>query len=276
MSKINYDALQIDGLKEVFIQINETCTKLEIDFFIIGAIARNIWFVENDEEARGTKDIDFGVYIPDVNKYSQLKDTLKEEYKYIESSGNDFCLITQDGKQIDLLPFGEIEDIEGDKIPLTAITFDGFKETFEFGLIDVNIGDEKYKSCSIPAVMILKLIAFDDRPEIRGKDAVDIDSICQYYPSIEEEHIWSNYFNLYEEGREHEQVGIMGLGREMKKLTKSNKELEDRLLSIMDKAINEESRLLPLMIQNSEKETIEMKRKVFEWLKLGFTESSEP
>lgn len=52
MSKINYNALAIDGLKEVFIQISKTCKELKIDFFIIGAIARNIWYVSNNENSK--------------------------------------------------------------------------------------------------------------------------------------------------------------------------------------------------------------------------------
>ena len=62
MSKISYEALSIEGLKDVFLQISEMCKELGIDFFIVGAIARNIWYVSNDQNPKGTKDIDFGIY----------------------------------------------------------------------------------------------------------------------------------------------------------------------------------------------------------------------
>ncbi len=277
MSKINYNALAIDGLKEVFIQINETCNELEIEFFIVGAIARNIWYVSKNENSRGTKDIDFGVYISNVKKYNELRAALKEKYNYIESTENAFCLITQDGKQIDLLPFGEIEKdgqviIEGKG--LTKVNLDGFKEAFEFGAQEIKIGNETYKTCSIPGVMILKLIAYDDRPSKRIKDIVDINSICLNYPSLESDFIWSNHFDLYGGDLEHEEVGIIVLGREMKKLVNNNIKLENRLIKIMDKAIDEESPLLTLMIQNSETETIAKKRSILERLKFGFTQNA--
>lgn len=181
MSKIDYNALEIEGLKEVFIQISETCKELKIDFFIIGAIARNIWYVSNNENSKGTKDIDFGVYISDVKKYNELRAELKRKYDYEESTENAFCLKTQDGKQIDLLPFGEIENkgqviIEGKG--LTTVNLDGFKEAFQFGAKELEIGQEKYRVCSIPGIMILKLIAYDDRPHMRTKDVDDINSIC--------------------------------------------------------------------------------------------------
>lgn len=275
MSKINYDALAIDGLKKVFIQISETCKELEIDFFIIGAIARNIWYVSNNENSRGTKDIDFGVYISDIKKYNQLRAELKSKYGYKESIENAFCLITQDDKQIDLLPFGEIEK-EGQVIiegkGLTKVNLDGFKEAFEFGVNEVEIGDEKYKACSIPGVMILKLIAYDDRPTRRIKDIVDINSICLNYPSLEADFIWGNHFDLYGGDLEHDEIGVIVLGREMKKLINNNSDLEERIINIMDKAIDQKSHLLSLMIQNSVEESIADKKNLMEKLKLGFTE----
>ena len=273
MSKINYNALAIDGLKEVFIQISETCKELKIDFFIIGAIARNIWYVSNNEGAKGTKDIDFAVYISNVEKYNELKTELKRRYEYSQSTENAFCLITQDSKQIDLLPFGEIEQ-EGQVIiegkGLTKVNLDGFKEAYEFGVTEVEIGDERYKACSIPGVMILKFIAYDDRPEMRTKDIDDINSICVYYPSLESDYIWANHFDLYGGDLQHQEVGVIVLGREMKKLVLTNKDLEKRIVKILDKAIAQESLVLSLMIQNSEHETIADKKNIMEKLKSGF------
>ncbi len=276
MSKINYNALAITGLKEVFIQLSETCKELEIDFFIIGAIARNIWYVTNNENSRGTKDIDFGVYISDVKKYNELRAKLKSNFGYKESAEDTFCLITLDNKQIDLLPFGEIEKesqviIEGKG--LTKVNLDGFKEAFEFGVNEVKIGEEKYKACSIPGVMILKLIAYDDRPSRRIKDIVDINSICLNYPSLESDFIWGNHFDLYDGDLEHDEIGVIVLGREMKKIISNNRALEKRLISIMDKAIDQESPFLSLMIQDSENETIADKKNIIKKLKLGFTET---
>lgn len=191
------------------------------------------------------------------------------------SAENDFCLLTQDGKQIDLLPFGEIEKegqvmIEGKGH--VKISLDGFKEAFELGVVEIKIGEESYKTCSIPGIMILKLIAYDDRPSKRSKDITDINSICLYYPSIEEEYIWGNHFDLYDDELEHIDVGIIVLGRQMRILVGGNRNLAKRLIGIMDKAIEEQSPFLSLMIQNSETETIEMKRKIIQQLKKGFIE----
>ena len=42
MSGISYEALRVDGLKGVLKDIRAACRALKIDFFIVGAVARNI------------------------------------------------------------------------------------------------------------------------------------------------------------------------------------------------------------------------------------------
>lgn len=153
---------------------------------------------------------------------------------------------------------------------LININLDGFKEVFELGLDEIRIGKEIYKACSIPGMIILKLIAYDDRPDERIKDVIDINTICQYYPSIESEFIWGNHFDLYEGDLGHEEIGVIVLGREVRKLVSENEKLLRRLARILDNAINETTPFLKLMIQDPEKETIEMKRNIMKSLKKGF------
>ena len=109
MLKTTYDSLAVEGLKKPLEEIASTCKELGINFFLVGAIARNIWLATNDERPTGTKDIDFGVFVPDVDTYNELRQTLIKTLKYTPSSENAFCLISPEFKQIDLLPFGEIE-----------------------------------------------------------------------------------------------------------------------------------------------------------------------
>jgi len=42
MLKTTYDALAVDGLKKPLTEISLACKRLAINFFIVGAIARNI------------------------------------------------------------------------------------------------------------------------------------------------------------------------------------------------------------------------------------------
>lgn len=253
--------------------ISDTCRELGIDFFIVGAIARNIWLVSNEEDPSGTKDIDFGVYVPDDKKYNELRNMLLVKYNYTPSKENAFCLISPDGKQIDLLPFGEIENegqvmIEGRG--LTTVNLEGFREVFELGAVEVVIGEDTYKACSIPGMVILKMIAFDDRPDRRTKDIGDINSICRHYPQIETEHIWGEHADLYTDGSlEHTDVAMIVLGREMKKLMAANQKLKNRIDAILDRAISLESRFMSYMIEDPGRETLELKRSILRHIKMG-------
>src|SRR5690606_5434145 len=130
------------------------------------------------------------------------------------------------------------------------------------GTVDVEIGTETYRSCSIPGVVILKMIAYDDRPDRRGKDVEDIDAICQHYPTIENDNIWVNHSDLYEDDMEHFDVGLIVLGREMSRMISDNDKLRNRVVEILNKAISLESGFIPIMIKNPEEETIDQKRQI--------------
>lgn len=273
MSKLLYKALKSPHLKEILSDINQVCDELEIRFFGIGALARNIWYVQNDGHSRGTKDIDFGVYVATNEMYRLLLRKLEKNYNYSKVDTNAFCLISPQGVQIDLLPFGEIEKegkvlVEGKG--LVSINLDGFKETFKYGLIEENIEGDSIKICSIPSVVLLKLIAFDDRPEERHNDPLDIDSIIKHYPEVETELIWEEYNFLYEDdGKSHNEIGVEVLGYEISKLILQNTELKNRLLNILDKAINLQSNLAEKMVQDSENETRKMKVNLIFLMKSG-------
>lgn len=246
MSKIFYKALGSSSLKDIISDVQKASTQLGVDFFAVGALARNVWYVSNDEDARGTKDVDFGVYVSNTKIYNQLKNILITEFSYTPVSTNAFCLISPYEIPLDLLPFGEIEKegkvmIEG--TGLTSINLDGFMETYTKGLVETEIENNHIKVCSIPSVVLLKLIAYDDRPENRPNDPIDIDSIMKYYPEIETDLIWGEYNFLYDDEVSHEEVGIKVLGYELSKIIFNNKKLTARIFDILEKAIKLESEL---------------------------------
>ncbi|WP_338769044.1 hypothetical protein WAF17_09070 [Bernardetia sp. ABR2-2B] len=275
MSKLLYNALQTSSLKQVINDLRKVCKKLNIDFFAIGALARNIWYVSNEKEARGTRDVDFAVYISDEESYQSLKKELIENYKYTQTTSNAFCLISPHNVELDLLPFGEIENDDRVKIEgkgLTTLNLDGFLETYKFGLKEFEIENEKLKICSLPAIVLLKLISFDDRPEERIKDAKDINSILLHYPNMETDLIWDEYNFLYDNEKSHQQVGIETLGYEIAKIIVQDEKLTKRVTNILKKAILKQSRLSIQMIENSIKETIEDKINLLKYLEFEIIE----
>ncbi|WP_020566767.1 hypothetical protein [Neolewinella persica] len=272
MSKIIYDALRSPYLKQILSDVKMVADQLSVDFFGVGAFARNVWYVANDEPSRGTKDVDFGVYVSNEKIYSRMRGLLIEKHGYEAASNNAFCLISPYGIPLDLLPFGEIERdgrvlIEGKGI--VSISLDGFRETYKSALVETEIEGDTVKVCSIPAVVLLKLIAYDDRPENRSKDPMDISSIFSHYPSIETDLIWDEYNFLYDQELKHEEIGVMVLGYEVGKIIKANQHLSGRVLTILDKAIKLESKLAERMILDPMKSTITDQVRLLSLLRVG-------
>ena len=278
MSKILYRTLGSEFIKKIITDLQKASTKLGVDFFGVGALARNVWYVSNQEPSRGTKDIDFGVYVPNSEIYNHLREMLIKEFSYKEVSDNPFRLMSPYGIALDLLPFGEIENngkvmIEGKG--LIEISLDGFMEAYINGLITMEIEDSEIKICSIPSVVLLKLIAYDDRPEYRQSDPKDINSIINHYPKLEKEMIWEKYSFLYHDGWSHEEVGIKVLGYELSRIIVDNEKLILRVLEILNKALSLSSKLAESMIDNAVTETVESKIKNLKILKDGIKEGLE-
>jgi predicted nucleotidyltransferase len=56
---MNWNNAIAGELREVLETLQNTFDNLQIDFFIIGAVARDIWYAESGRTSRRTKDIDF-------------------------------------------------------------------------------------------------------------------------------------------------------------------------------------------------------------------------
>jgi predicted nucleotidyltransferase len=280
MSKILYSALRTPGIKTILHDLQEASNELGIDFFGIGALARNVWFISNNEQARGTKDVDFAVYVPTLERYQALRDKLVSNYSYTSIPTNEYRLISPPPNQIavDLIPFEMIAEQESNIVSTKSIlsnNFEGLPEVYLNGLVDATIEEHAINVCSIPSVVILKLISYDDRPENRPNDPIDINSILSYYPELEMEMIWEEYTFLYETDQEAlspYDIGIKVLGYEIAKIIGIKPQLLERVLDILNRAINLQSNLAQQMIQDSTKETVEDKCNSLTLIKQGIEE----
>jgi predicted nucleotidyltransferase len=176
--KINFKQLrQQPQLSEMLSALERGLNKFGIDFYLVGAVARDLWMsaINDIPPSRITGDIDFAVFIDDKGTYDNLKKYLIEVEGFSPYKGNAFVLVWKSVIQVDLLPFGEIEDkdagvtIEGSG--LTSLYMPGFKEIYDDGLPIVELEEiHKFKFCTLPGIVILKLMAWQDRPEIRRDD----------------------------------------------------------------------------------------------------------
>jgi predicted nucleotidyltransferase len=239
---MNLSDIREGELKEVFDALEEAFHAKQIDFYLIGALARNIWYSRGSKGFRTTKDLDFAVLISNKEDYEAVRNYLIDHKDFRETKGNAFIMISPSGVEIDILPFGEIEiddEIKLSETGLTSIKINGFMEVYKSGTEEVLLKTgHNFKVATLPAIVMLKLIAYDDRPEIRLKDARDIINIITHYFDLQAEMIYEHHADLFgEDEGSLSEVSAIVIGREMKKIVADNLNLYQRLTGIITSQI---------------------------------------
>jgi len=255
--KINLSGARFNNFKSVFDDLEKCLKEVGIDFYVLGALARDMLFSNEEINTRATADVDLAVYIntKDQDIYQLLRNKLIDNYDFVESKENNFALTSTDGTIIDLLPFGEIEVEDGVTIMgegLSSIKVNGFKEVHLNGLNEVDSEElGSFKVAKLSSIILLKLIAFDDRPEMRENDPSDVSSIIANYFDINANDIYEYHNDLFEGDEiELEFIAAQVIGREMKIIIHENNELYERANSIIESHIlkAEKSRFIIGMI----------------------------
>lgn len=280
--KIDYSQIRLDPqIGEMLDAIGNALNFFGIDYYLIGAVARDVWMsgIHRKLARKTTNDIDFAVLINDKGLYEKLKQHLISNADFVPSQENAFVLIWKDKTQVDLLPFGAIED-ENRKVTVigtgfTTVDVPGFSEVYDEGLPQMQLAERHhFKCCTLPGIVLLKLIAWEDRPEIRRDDILDISDILHHFFDMYDEEIWSNHSDLFDtEDVQLKWIAARVMGREMKKIAKRNFHLYNRILNILDRNTMDvqNSRMAEIMITYFDN-TIEENRLLIEQIKYGFME----
>ena len=237
--KVDLSKARFEKFRSVFDNLGNALKEADIDFYVLGALARDMLFSKEQINTRTTADVDLAVYInmKDGDKYRSLRKDLIENYAFIASKENNFALISHDGVTIDLLPFGEIEMEDGVEFKgegLSNIKVNGFKEVHLKGLEEVETqNNEFFKVAKLSSIILLKLIAYDDRPENRTNDPGDIASIIGNYFELRSEYIYENHSDLFDNDMDLTVLAAHVIGREMKPILQENDALNERIVSIL-------------------------------------------
>jgi predicted nucleotidyltransferase len=237
--------------------------KFGIDYYLVGALARDVWMrgLNDITPRRATSDIDFGIMIKDSNHFDDLKNYLIKEEKFTPSKENAFVLIAPDKRQVDILPFGAIEQegkVSVKGTGMTTLYVDGMKEVFEEGVPDVTFEESiTFKVCTLPGIVLLKLVAWDDRPEVRTDDIHDIADIMNNFFNIYDEFIWAEHNDLFVDNVEIPVVSARVLGREIGKILKRNEKLKERINAILQKNIDKSDVKMATLIASFLNQTLD-------------------
>ena len=281
--KINYNQLsQQPEITEMLYALERGLDKFGIDFYLVGAVARNVWMtgINNIAPRRTTGDIDFAVLINDKGVYEALKTYLILTEGFQPYKGNEYVLIWKENLEVDLLPFGAIDDedakFNSNGLGSTSISLQGFSEIYNDGLPTLDLeGKHQFKFCTLPGIVLLKLIAWDDRPESRRDDIKDISDILNHFFDMNDNEIFENHHDLFEkEEASLKHIAARVMGREMSKIAKKNELLFSRIVGILDSntLVSQNSDMAKIMVEYYDN-TIDDNVQLLKHLRQGFTES---
>jgi predicted nucleotidyltransferase len=177
-----------DSIVEAIELIDATANQLGIQYFIVGAKARDLFFsaIYDIDTRRATLDVDIGIRAKFWVEPANLVDALIQTGSFEQHKKLQFRIIHSNGLLVDVIPFGEVENPNG-KIHWPGdekeLTTTGFIEAFESSLT-LRIRDEPpldVKICTPPALVVLKLIAWDEKYPLRSDDAADIKYVLETY-----------------------------------------------------------------------------------------------
>lgn len=60
-------------LKHIFDILERSLNQLNIDFYLIGALARQVWYEKGNMSFRTTKDVDYAVLVNNEDEYQRIR-----------------------------------------------------------------------------------------------------------------------------------------------------------------------------------------------------------
>jgi predicted nucleotidyltransferase len=177
--------------------------KFKIDFFIVGAKARDILAkdVGLKESPRKTADVDFAILVDSWDTLAKLKNSFDEDSNIQCQNKTRYKF---KATPFDIVPFGKNIEQDG-KISFppfyeTLLTVTGYPEAMKTAK-KFKVGSHEVKVTTAEMLVGLKLVSWDENND-RDKDAKDINFIFSNYSNIDvdvELDIYDNFSNLVDD-----------------------------------------------------------------------------
>ena len=236
-----------DQIKNLFVNLDEITSKLNIKIIIVGAFARDIvlQYGYDIPVYRATIDFDFGVEIKTWNTFDVLVKKLQEKQDFEKTDIVHRILFKRD-IIIDLIPFGTIANKTGkyrwrdtDQITFNVAGFTNAYDTACTVRINSNPLLEM-KFASIESQAVLKLLSWNDCRDSRKKDAIDLVTLMtKYIDAGNEERFFDENYDITNHQISWENNSARLLGRDVAKNTEKN------ILHKIIKIISEELKGVP-------------------------------
>jgi predicted nucleotidyltransferase len=206
--------------------LDQVTKQLQIPYVVIGATARDILIehVHGLETTRATRDIDFAVAVSSWEKFARLKEYLIATGAFKAGEQSHRLTFGQDSGAypLDLVPFDGVErngEIAWPPAGDFVMNVTGYTDALDSALnVEIEPGFI-VKIVSLPAMVILKILAWNDRPE-RDKHATDVLLILRnYHQTGQLDRLYDdeNIALLEKHGYDLELAGAALLGRDARR-----------------------------------------------------------
>ncbi|TXD83638.1 hypothetical protein ESY86_08845 [Subsaximicrobium wynnwilliamsii] len=191
--------------------------------------------------SRGTKDIDFAIMVSSIQEFESIvKELSNYGFNKVEAPWtlyNDKFNIV-----IDLMPFGEIEEkfTVNFNERYTDLHVLGFSEVLEKPET-VQIEEKSLQIPSLAGMVILKLIAWSDRPEDRDNDLYDVLRIIEHYFDLNYDNILEHHNDTFTEVEIFDQLKISArvLGRNSSEFLNVSEAIKERILNTINDNVDD-------------------------------------
>ncbi|MDL2303895.1 nucleotidyl transferase AbiEii/AbiGii toxin family protein [Bacteroides sp. OttesenSCG-928-D19] len=246
-------------LKDLLKELNDFFGNINVDFYVIGATARDIILsnLYNLIPDRKTNDLDIAIAITDWSQFQSIEENLPKKEGFTKSKGQKQRFIYDGTYVIDIVPFGDVAKDDGNIYwppdETIAMSVWGFPEMAD-STISVEIDEEfSIKIASLPGLFILKLVAWKDRHLSGSKDAYDMALLLTNYLDINMERAVEEHYDLYETDAFDQVIaGAQLMARDVKLLIRDNETTLEYLRKILAKEIElaEESQLINQLVES--------------------------
>ena len=223
----------------------------DIQCFVIGATARDVIMSRyyGIPERSVTKDVDFGIQVSSWNQFEKLKKRLLEKKFFREGDQPHKFFYKDTNIQVDIVPYGAIASkdntISWPPENSTIMSVSGYEDAYACS-IRVLLRESPHlemRFASPVGLVVLKLIAWNDNPMLRKKDAEDILYILSWYLDLDNrERLVKDHEGLLDEDELNEvRIGARLLGRDISRLAQDSTKVQ--LREILSRETDSQSQL---------------------------------
>ncbi|NBC18682.1 MAG: hypothetical protein GVY18_15365 [Bacteroidetes bacterium] len=248
---VRVDRRAIENLWPALALLRETCAAERVDFFVIGAAALDLLLrhVHGVRHLRTTKDVDAAIAVASWDEYDAVLARLCEAHGF--EPGRAPHRVRRDDLILDIVPFGEITE-GGHTVawpeharPMSVL---GYDEVYEAAVGIVADDGPPVRVASLPGLAILKLIAWNEAPRRRRKDAADLCTIMMAYHDVAGGRLYDEHADLLEEETfDYRVAGARIYGRDVAPLLRTSPLREHILVILEENATGEGGGLVQAM-----------------------------